>query len=164
MIFLDYLGKMGQLGNQMFQYASLRGIAKHKGYDFSIPDHDELIVDFLGNKLRIELYVPFNLTHLRNKGTISSKQVLQERFFNFDQDLFDQCPDDVSIVGYFQTEKYFLHIRNEILEDFSFKENIINECKDVLELCDGSVSLHIRRGDFLRNSGNHHNLSLDWYA
>ena len=28
MIFLDYLGKMGQLGNQMFQYAALRGIAK----------------------------------------------------------------------------------------------------------------------------------------
>ena len=45
MIFLDYLGKMGQLGNQMFQYAALRGIAKHKGYDFGIPDHDELIVD-----------------------------------------------------------------------------------------------------------------------
>ena len=47
MIFLDYLGKMGQLGNQMFQYAALRGIAKHKGYDFGIPDHDELIVDAL---------------------------------------------------------------------------------------------------------------------
>jgi hypothetical protein len=32
MIGFNYLGKMGQLGNQMFQYASLRGIAKNKGY------------------------------------------------------------------------------------------------------------------------------------
>jgi len=164
MIFLDYLGKMGQLGNQMFQYASLRGIAKHKGYDFGIPNHDELIVDFLGNRLRIELYVPFNLPHLKNKGVTSSGQVVQERFFEFDQQLFEQLPDNVSIAGYFQTEKYFAHIRNEILEDFSFKDYIVDECKEALELCSGSLALHIRRGDFLRNSGNHHNLSLDWYA
>ena len=25
------------------------------------------------------------------------------------------------------------------------------------------MSLHIRRGDFLINSGNHHNLGLDYY-
>ena len=30
MLGLNYLGKMGQLGNQMFQYAALKGIAtKH---------------------------------------------------------------------------------------------------------------------------------------
>ena len=164
MIFLDHLGKMGQLGNQMFQYASLRGIASNRGYDFGIPEHDEVIIDVLGNRLRIELYAPFNLVHLKNKGVTSSRKVLQERFFNFDQEIFDQCHDDVSISGYFQTEKYFVHIRDEILEDFSFKKNIIEECEEVIKLCDGSVSLHIRRGDFLRNSGNHHNLSLDWYT
>ena len=95
MIFLDYLGKMGQLGNQMFQYAALRGIAKHKGYDFGIPDHDELIVDALGNRLRIELYVPFNLSHLKNKGVTSSGQIVQERFFEFDEQLFNELPDGV---------------------------------------------------------------------
>ncbi len=26
------------------------------------------------------------------------------------------------------------------------------------------IALHIRRGDFLRNSGNHYNLDLDYYA
>ena len=163
MIFLDYLGKMGQLGNQMFQYAALRGIAKHKGYDFGIPDHDELIVDALGNRLRIELYVPFDLPYLKNKGVTSSGQVAQERFFEFDEQLFDELPDGVSIAGYFQTEKYFSHIRDEILEDFSFKDNIMEECSSAYELCSESVALHIRRGDFLINSGNHHNLSLDWY-
>ena len=39
MIGFNYLGKMGQLGNQMFQYASLRGIANNRGFDFCIPYH-----------------------------------------------------------------------------------------------------------------------------
>ena len=52
MIGFNYLGRMGQLGNQMFQYASLRGIAKNKGYNFCIPYHNEVVVDGLGNKLR----------------------------------------------------------------------------------------------------------------
>ena len=28
------LGNNGRLGNQMFQYAALRGIAAHRGFDF----------------------------------------------------------------------------------------------------------------------------------
>ena len=53
MIGFNYLGQMGQLGNQMFQYASLRGIAKNRGYDFCIPYHKEVFDDGIGNKLRI---------------------------------------------------------------------------------------------------------------
>ena len=33
----NYLGSNGRLGNQMFQYAGLRGIAAHKEYDWVIP-------------------------------------------------------------------------------------------------------------------------------
>ena len=36
----NHLGRHGRLGNQMFQYAGLRGIAAHKGYDFAIPPSD----------------------------------------------------------------------------------------------------------------------------
>ena len=61
MIGLNYLGKMGQLGNQMFQYASLMGIANKLNKPFAIPNHDELIVDALGNKLRIELFDAFKV-------------------------------------------------------------------------------------------------------
>lgn len=34
------LGSNGRLGNQMFQYAGLRGIAAHKGYNWVIPPFD----------------------------------------------------------------------------------------------------------------------------
>ena len=62
MIGFNYLGKMGQLGNQMFQYASLRGIAKNRGFDFCIPYHQEVFDDGIGNKLRIELFDPFMMS------------------------------------------------------------------------------------------------------
>ena len=37
MIGFDRLGKNGRFGNQMFQYAALKGIAKNNNYDFCIP-------------------------------------------------------------------------------------------------------------------------------
>ena len=36
MIGFDRLGKNGRFGNQMFQYAALKGIARKNNYDFWI--------------------------------------------------------------------------------------------------------------------------------
>ena len=40
MIGFNHLGIVGRLGNQMFQYTTLRGIADKHGYDFIIPESD----------------------------------------------------------------------------------------------------------------------------
>ena len=37
MISFNNIGNLGRLANQMFQYASLKGIARNRGYEFSIP-------------------------------------------------------------------------------------------------------------------------------
>ena len=37
MIGFNALGYLGRLGNQMFQYAALKGIAKNKGYQYCLP-------------------------------------------------------------------------------------------------------------------------------
>lgn len=165
MIYLDYLGKMGQLGNQMFQYSALKGISRNVGYEYSIPNHEELIIDSLGNKLRIELFIPFKLKNFTDKNIAISagKKLIHESHFHFDEKLFNECPDDCCLVGYFQTEKYFSHIKDEILEDFEFIDEIENPCENMMEDIDNPISLHIRRGDFLRNSGNHFNLTLEYY-
>ena len=93
----NHIGRLGQLGNQMFQYASLKGIAKHRGFDYMVPVYSDTFVDSLGNKLRTELFNPFNLKV--NIGTVQTEKYIQEPHFQFSQELFDNCPDNVSLYG-----------------------------------------------------------------
>jgi len=96
MIGFNYLGRMGQLGNQMFQYASLRGIAKNRGFNFCIPYHNEVVVDNLGNKLRIELFDPFvmkNVTQLNIQVIDQDRPTVAEDGINFNETIFNDCPE-----------------------------------------------------------------------
>ena len=167
MIGFNYLGKLGQLGNQMFQYASLKGIANQNGYNFCIPNHNEIFDDGLGNRLHIELFKPFvleNFNDLNVQLIDGDRPVVQEGSFHFNEQLFNNCPDWVCLHGFFQTEKYFKNIEQEIREDFTFTDDILEPCKEMMRQFDEPpISLHIRRGDFLINSANHHNLGLDYY-
>ena len=164
MIGFNALGRMGRFANQMFQYASLKGIAKNIGVDICIPNHTQAVDDGIGNKLRTELFDSFDLRV--NIGLLNNghEPVVNERFHHFDEELFTMCPDHVSLQGYFQTEKYFKHIESEIREDFTFKNEILNPCKDMISSVENPIALHIRRTDYLTNSENHFNLPLDYYA
>jgi hypothetical protein len=163
MIGFNALGRMGRLANQMFQYASLKGISRNVGADFCIPYYKDAVDDGIGNKLRSELFDSFDLKV--NIGVLNNGHapVVKERFFHFDEELFSLCPDHVSLQGFFQTEKYFKNIENDIREDFTFNEGILNPCKEMIDSVDNPISLHIRRTDYVSNSENHHNLSLDYY-
>lgn len=165
MIGFNFLGKMGQLGNQMFQFAALRGIAKNNGYNFCIPNHNEVFSDPFGPKLKIELFEPFvlkNVSILNIQEIDDKRPSVQESDFCFDENLFNNCPDWVNLIGYFQSEKYFKNIESEIREDFSFKDTISIPCKEMISEIKNPVSLHIRRKDFLTNP-NHSVLELDYY-
>ena len=37
MLSFNHIGNLGRLGNQMFEYAALRGIAKRHVYEYCIP-------------------------------------------------------------------------------------------------------------------------------
>ena len=164
MIGLNYLGKMGQLGNQMFQYAALKGIAAKHNYKTIIPSHNEVIVDALGNKLRIELFDAFDIPMgPMDVGYIPHERNVQEPHYHFSQELLDNCPDNVSLVGYFQSEKYFKHIEDDIRKLFGPKEAALSCWASSQHLFDNPIALHIRRGDFLINSVHHHNLSMKYY-
>ena len=134
MIGFNYLGKMGQLGNQMFQYASLRGIANNRGFDFCIPYHQEVFDDGIGNKLRIELFDPFMMSNVTqsNIAIIDSGDPRTEGGHNFNEVLFNTCPDNVSLHGYFQTEKYFKNIDlvKTIIKLMGSSEDLIEYVED----------------------------------
>jgi len=163
MIGFNALGRMGRLCNQMFQYAALRGFSSKIGAEICIPYYQQAVDDGIGNMLRTELFDSFNLkvkTGLLNNG---HAPVVQERFFHFDQELFDHCPDHVSLQGYFQTEKYFKHIEHQIRSEFTFVDDILEPCKEMVSGIENPIALHIRRGDYIINSENHFNLPIEYY-
>lgn len=134
----------------MFQYAALRGIAENKGFDYNIPnDH-------------ISLYQCFNIP--QRYGPTGKYQVTHQGF-EFDEGLFNNCPDDVDLYGYFQSEKYFKHIEDVIRHEFTFRARIDTMCTHYIEnKFSGSevISLHIRRGDYLTDP-NFHVLDVEGY-
>ena len=146
MIGFNNLGNMGRLGNQMFEYATLRGIAANKGYEWCIPPTNAKSIEnySLHNAFTMPSVGPRNRKILDN----GYAPTVIERYFHFDQELFDLCPDHISLQGFFQTEKYFRNIRDEIRSEYTFQDHVLGPCKEVIEGFDiPPIFLHVRRGD-----------------
>lgn len=157
MIGYNHLGRNGRLGNQMFQYAALRGIADIHNYEFTIPDSN-----FEDEWNTHQLFETFKLPNLKSRGFVEDRY-LQESEYNYNKELVDNCPDNISLFGYFQTEKYFNHISDSIREDFTFHEEIFNSCNEVMEDFDSPISLHVRRTDYVEKSQDHPPCSMEYY-
>jgi len=164
MISFNNLGNLGRLANQMFQYASLKGIAKNCGYDFCIPPKEFFGKNDLNVKRSdVALCDCFNLSAVKKEIVINP--VVQESGFHFDENIFNNCSDGVDLLGYFQSEKYFKHIEDEIRKDFTFKDDLLQICSSFIKqnfLCSDVISLHIRRGDYVSNP-NHPVQTLEYY-
>ena len=159
MIGYNRLGSNGRLGNQMFQYAALRGVAAKRGYDWCIPPEDYPHKDNYG------LFETFELTNLKPKNIgFVDGQTVQEDQHCFIPDLLTQCPDNSNIEGYFQTEKYFDHIADQIHDDFSFKKGYLEPCKEYIESLDKPpIFLHIRRTDAIGREQYHPILPISYF-
>jgi|TARA_B100000085_G_scaffold209477_1_gene193460 hypothetical protein len=160
-ISFNHLGFWGRLGNQMFQYSTLKSIAKKHGYSFTIPPSS-----FSDPYKEHQLFEAFELESLpqENIRLNNTEKILQESFFHFDEDLYNQCPDNIDLFGYFQSEKYFVDIRDEILKDFTFLPHILGPAKEMRdEFGDEVISLHIRRGDYVEQPW-HGPQNTEYYA
>ena len=160
MIGFNALGKLGRLGNQMFQFAALKGIARNNGYEYCIPPSKNQN-EWTDHQL-FECFELTNVSSLNIQYIDSSRPIIAEFGFEFDENLFDNCPDWISIQGFFQSEKYFKHIEKEIRQDFRFKKEILIPCQKMISEIQNPVSLHIRRTDYLTNS-NHSVLDESYY-
>lgn len=165
MIGFNLLGNLGRIGNQMFQYASLRGIAAKNNHEWIIPPEESFgTLDPNVKNNDTSIYKAFELKSIQNTGFIRG-EVVEESHFHFDENLFDNCPDNVSLNGYLQSEKYFKNIESEIREDFKFKSEIYDVAKNSFESLgiEDVISLHIRRGDYVYNP-NHPVQDLNYYS
>lgn len=165
MIGHNHLGKNGRFGNQMFQYAATRGIASKHGYSWCIPSGPASDDEFHDEENQHKLFMAFKLPSVENVDFLSASY-RKESSFTFDQDLFDTCEDNINLYGYFQSEKYFKHIETEIRQDFTWRDDVWNMCKEIFDniIPEGkAISLHVRRTDHLIKPTFHPVLPLSYY-
>ena len=156
MISYNRIGHFGRLGNQLFQFAGTIGIARKLGYEVKFPIENittpvrEQFSD--GKLLDVTFDVPkvFNIPSefLAPKQEITTKGVVSEMGFCFDEILF-KISDNVDLLGYLQTDKYFAHVEDEIRSILTFKEDIrLAAIHSFPKLNHPTISIHLRRGDY----------------
>lgn len=179
---------IGGLGNQMFQYALGRQLAVKNNTtlkldiqafkDYKLRNYDLDCFNILGNIATpddLSGFIPSSdrliskigkHISVRLKG-VQQIQYIKEQTFSFQPEILD-LEDNVYLDGYWQSEKYFFDIKNIIRKDFTVKlpPDPINESimKEIAE-CE-SVSIHIRRGDYVSNpiTNQYHGfLGLEYY-
>ena len=133
------LGNEGRLGNQMFQYAFIRGMSKKHGYDFMIPHQSAERYDNYG------LFECFELEGCKTGE--GSYPTLECRDTAFNQKFLDECTDNTNYSGVFQTEKYFVDATEELRKDYTFHKDILDPCQKFIDSVGDAIFLHVRRGN-----------------
>ena len=133
------LGNEGRLGNQMFQYAFIRGMSKKHGYDFMIPHESADRYDNYG------LFECFELEGCKTGE--GSYPTLECRDTAFNQKFLDECTDNTNYSGVFQTEKYFVDATEELRKDYTFHKDILDPCQKFIDSVGDAIFLHVRRGN-----------------
>ena len=160
MIGNNRIGCNGRLGNQMFQYASMRGIASLKGFDWVVPPEN---YDHTAN---YALFETFKMTNVQEKNIgVVEGEILKETIHCYDKNLVDSCSDNTNLDGFFQTEKYFEKISDEIRSDFTFKNEYLKPCKEFIDSLETTpIFLHIRRGDAIGKEHYHPVAPMSYYV
>ncbi|MFH1461677.1 MAG: alpha-1,2-fucosyltransferase [bacterium] len=151
----------GGLGNQLFQYAFARYLSLKTGHElifdlsyfkeqsfrkfdldkFNIAQYKKLgFIDFLYLKLAKRFPIYFNKLNIINEP---DGQKDPEKFLN----ILPSCYLD----GYWQSETYFKEIQTVIKKEFTLKDQLEGDNKNILDKIKNtnSVAIHVRRDDFV---------------
>ena len=138
---------IGGMGNQLFSISAAIGHAVAVGDDYAF-DFDSCYTPLQGNPSNHYRSTIFkNLPSGKDTNCIQWKEPSHE---------YHPIPHrkNITLDGYFQSEKYFLHCQDLIKNSFFLEK---------AELGFPYATLHIRRGDYLNNPNIHPCLSLDYY-
>jgi hypothetical protein len=156
----------GRLGNQMFQYAAARGLAKRLSVPFSI-DPRRAIYKGEGVLTRVfdlEWAEPAKLPPAQHERPLSyylwrglrlAPKLYREQELKYNE-AFGMLPDDTYLHGYWQSEKYFENAAQDLRDAFVFRHPMSPQNAEVAaQIASGpSISLHVRRGDFVNLGAN----------
>lgn len=170
---------MGGLGNQMFQYAAARRLANHHNTELkldlsflegsqgggtyrtyqlnhfgisALPATSREVAELSGKGGTLLQTVATRLRQLCGRAE-RSPHVFKEQHFHFVSELLT-APDNVYLDGYWQSEKYFQDIAGILKHEFTVSHPLEGRNREMADLAMGtnSVSLHVRRGDFVADA------------
>lgn len=168
----------GGLGNQMFQYAVAFGYGRKIHLDFSfLEKHNTSNAQFtkrdfelsLFPKLKYRLFTP----QLRQVLFSSQKRYrIIRKVMGIKLNIVKQKENEFLKIdknkhmyfdGFFQSEKYFIQKRKDLLEAYTFPDldQKNNRTKEEILKTPNAVSIHIRRGDYLKEEVKKYHGVLD---
>jgi hypothetical protein len=168
---------MGGLGNQMFQYAAAKHLATLNNAELLIDasnfkkltansDHTfqlsyfkiqarQATRDEILRVIRPSNFVRRVIDSVVGKPPhkLKSKTIFKEPAGSNFKPYFLELKGDQYLIGYYNSFKYFSPIRNTLIAEFKPKGEISTQGQEMQRLIEStnSVSLHIRRGDYVDN-------------
>jgi len=179
----------GGLGNQMFQYAFGKSIAKKLGVGMKLDltsllqTHHKVTTTNRGYQMNIfncedsfllqpnlirrlnKLHLNFLLQIIKAVKVLGFKKYKEKTFIS--ENLIINNPQDNCLyTGYWQSEKYFKNVEDELRKDFQFKKELSPKAKSVYEaiMKVNAVCVHVRRGDYVANTGSFNCSDLDYFV
>lgn len=149
---------MGGLGNQLFQIATTTALA--------LRNNDTACFDISGHRIGLQgknasTYIP-NIYRKLTNSKLNTNKIFEQDGFHFTEIPFN---GDLKIVGYFQSEKFFIDYREQILDlfepDSETSQYINNKYGNILNK--KTCSLHVRHGDYLHLANYHPPLQVKYY-
>jgi hypothetical protein len=122
---------IGRLGNQLFIIAATLGYALKHGAEWGFPSNTKEVP----NLRKFFPKIPVLDGHFKRFNRTDPSQFNYEEFPKFNQ--------DTTLVGFFQSLKYFEHCQDEVKKLFKLDINPIN-----------GISIHIRRTDYVTHSNS----------
>ena len=172
---------LGGLGNQMFQYAGALGLAERQGKALRLD-----VSAFEAYKawpyqldcLNVpqDLYAGAPLVEPASnslaarvvrklKGSSGFREgVYREPYFHFDPAIFSLAGEEILLDGYFQSPRYFEGSETLLYERFQPKAPLTEQAAGwaaKIEASPCSISLHVRRGDYLTAAASAVHAALD---
>ena len=184
----------GGLGNQMFQYAFGRALAakhhtelildctifqdKTPRLDYTLRDYE---LDVLAinarqaskdelNRCWPSFFCKIYRSLRRRCGLpeIVNPAYLVEQQLPYSLLAIDQAASDCYLIGFWQSEQFFKSVESLVRQEFTFKHPLDTKNSEIAKRISSvnSVSLHVRRGDYVNNpqiTNSHGLCSLEYY-
>lgn len=164
----------GFLGNNLFAVAATIGIARKNGLEPVFADtgyYDKNFYSWFKGK--------FNLMSVEELAKIETIELPEPHFHYHDFQL--DPTKNYNLTGYFQSARYWEHCEDEIREMFEFSEQVKTVTDNIWRgeinakeekgtfftfwsaFNYPTVSIHVRRGDYLKHPNEHSVLPIGYY-